>query len=386
VAAIRPQRDAMSERDSDIEFDFFDEGETREASAAERPRRRGPRPPVRPPAGLTPLLRLIGLISFAILIVVLLVFWVNSCREDQRKDSYRNYMQKVNTVAQRSEALGRDLNTLLTARGKKQDELEQELEGLAQQQEQLENQADDLDPPGPLRPAHRHIVESFQLRVSGLRGMALAFRQTATLRDAAAAQAGAQLSQQAIRLVASDVVWDDLFQGPARGVLRREDIRGVNVPDSTFLREPDISTKGSMTAIWRRIHGAATGGGSCSPRGTSIVSTTALPARQQLTTDELNTVESTNDLAFAVAVKNSGCAQEVGIAVTLTIQKSPSPIVKRSRIDLINPGETKTVNFTNIGTPPFGERTNVTVEVAPVQGEATTDNNTSEYPVVFSLG
>jgi hypothetical protein len=218
----------MSERDSDIEFDFFDEGETREATGVERPRRRGPRPPVRPPAGLTPLLRLIGLISFAILIVVLLVFWVNSCREDQRKDSYRNYMEDVGTLASRSQALGTDLNGVLTARGKKQDELEQELEGLAQQQEQLENQADE--------------------------------------------------------------------------------------------------------------------------------------------------------------VKNSGCAQEVGIAVTLTIQKSPSPIVKRSRIDLINPGETKTVNFTDIGTPPFGERTSLSIEVAPVQNEATTNNNTSEYPVVFSLG
>jgi hypothetical protein len=375
----------MSERDSDIEFDFFDEDETREATAAERPRRRGPRPPVRPPAGLTPLLRLIGLISFAILIVVLLVFWVNSCREDHRKDSYRNYMDDVGTVARRSERLGRDLNTALTARGKQQDELAQEIEGLAQQQEQLENQADDLDPPGPLRPAHQHIIEAFQLRVSGLRGMALAFRQTQSTSNANIA--GSALSQQAVRFVASDVIWDDLFQAPARDVLRQEDIRGVNVPDSTFFRDPALATSESMKSIWSRIHGASTGGGgSCSPRGTSLVSTTALPARQQLSTSELNTVESTNDLAFAVAVKNSGCAQEVGITVTLTIQKSPSPIVKRSRIDLINPGETKTLTFTNIGTPPFGERTSLSVEVSPVQGEATTSNNTSEYPVVFSLG
>jgi hypothetical protein len=385
VAAIRPGATRMSERDSDIEFDFFDEGETREASAVERPRRRGPRPPVRPPAGLTPLLRLIGLISFAILIVVLLVFWVNSCREDQRKDSYRDYMADVGTLAQRSQRLGRDLNTALTARGKQQAELSRELEGLAQQQEQLENQADDLDPPGPLRPADQHVIEAFQLRTSGLRGMAQAFRQTQSSDDATTA--GNLLSQQAVRLVASDVVWDDLFQGPARDVLRREDIRGVSVPGSTSFPDPALATSAAMKSIWSRIHGASTGGGGgCSPRGTAIVSTTALPARQVLQTDELNTVESTNDLAFQVAVENSGCAQEVGIAVTLTIQKSPSPIVKRGRIDLIDPGETKTVNFANIGTPPFGERTNVTVEVAPVQGEARTSNNTSEYPVVFSLG
>ena len=52
---------------------------------------------------LTPLLRLIGLIAFAILIVVLLVFWVNGCREDQRKDAYR-------TTSRRSD-LGRPIGS-----------------------------------------------------------------------------------------------------------------------------------------------------------------------------------------------------------------------------------------------------------------------------------
>jgi hypothetical protein len=372
----------MSERDSDIEFDFFDEGETREATEAERPRRRGPRPPMRPPAGLTPLLRLIGLISFAILIVVLLVFWVNSCREDRRKDAYRNYIEDVQTLAGRSQALGNDLNTLLTARGKKQNELEQEIQGLAQQQEQLEEEARDLSPPGPMRSSNRHIIEAFQLRASGLRGMALAFRQTAASQNAP--RAGGLLAEQARRLVASDVVWEDLFREPAAAELRRQDVLGVNVPGSQLLPDPDIATKPSMEAIWKRIHGASTGGGSCSPRGTGLVSVTALPDRDQLSTSTLNTVKTSNDLVFAVAVKNSGCAQEVKIPVTLRIQKAPNPIVKRAQINLIDPGETKTVNFSDIGNPPF-ERTTLTVEVDPVPNEATTGNNTEEYPVVFSL-
>ena len=58
------------------------------------PRRRpaGPRrraPPIRPPQGFTPLLRLVGLIAFAILIVVLLVFWVQSCQGDAKKNAYQ---------------------------------------------------------------------------------------------------------------------------------------------------------------------------------------------------------------------------------------------------------------------------------------------------------
>jgi hypothetical protein len=374
----------MTERDSDIEFDFFDEGETREATAAERPRRRGPRPPVRPPAGLTPLLRLIGLISFAILVVLLLVFWVNSCREDRRKDAYRDYVEDMSTLADDSEALGRNLNTLLTTRGQSQAQIEQRLEGLAQNQEQLADQARDLDPPGPLRQQNRHAIEAFDFRISALRGMAQAFRQTASTRDAN--QAGRLLAEQAKRFIASDVVWDDLFAAPAVEELDNQEISGVQVPDSNFFPNPDIPTTTSMRGIWQRIRGAATGGQACSPRGTGIVSVAALPGRRQLSSSTQNTVEATNDLAFVVTIENSGCAQESRVPVTLTIQKSPTPIVKRSVLDLINPGESKAVTFTDIGTVPFAERTSVAVEVEPVPDEGRTDNNSVEYPVIFSLG
>jgi type II secretory pathway component PulJ len=374
----------MSERDSDIEFDFFDEGETREATEAERPKRRGPRPPVRPPAGITPLLRLVGLISFAILVVLLLVFWVNSCREDRRKDAYSDYMQDMTTLAADSEALGRSLTGLLTSRGLSQARIEQRLEGLAQQQEQVADQARDLDPPGPLRQQHRHAIESFDFRTSGLRGMAQAFAQTASARQAN--QAGQLLAEQARRFIASDVVWDDLFAVPAADELDNQDISGVQVPDSTFMQNADIATTTSMRGIWQRIRGAATGGGQCSPRGTGIVSVSALPGRQQLSSSTLNTVEATNDLGFAVVVENSGCAQESSIPVTVTIQKSPTPIVKRQVLDLINPNESKTVTFTDIGTVPFAERTSVAVEVQPVPSEGNTDNNSAQYPVIFSLG
>ena len=88
----------MSDREPDIEFDFFEEPETREASCAEatapcaarwgaaeglvrRAARSGR-------TGFTPLLRLLGLIAFAILIVVLLLLWVQSCQEDQKRDAY----------------------------------------------------------------------------------------------------------------------------------------------------------------------------------------------------------------------------------------------------------------------------------------------------------
>ena len=80
------------------------------------------------------------------------------------------------------------------------------------------------------------------------------------------------------RFIASDVLWADFFKEPTKEELQRLGVTGVNVPASVFLRNPDIATSSSMKAVWQRIHGAATGGTTCTPRGTQLVSTTALPA------------------------------------------------------------------------------------------------------------
>src|ERR671935_251621 len=94
----------MSERDVDIDFDFFEEEPpTEEPPRAERvirrPGPRGPRRPPRAPQNLTPLLRLVGLVAFAILIIVLLVFWIKSCQASSKSSTYKNYMSQNSELA-----------------------------------------------------------------------------------------------------------------------------------------------------------------------------------------------------------------------------------------------------------------------------------------------
>jgi hypothetical protein len=370
----------MSDRETDIEFDFFEEPDTRETE--QRPRRRGPRPPVRPPTGLTPLLRLVGLISFAILIVLLLVVWVNGCREDQRKNAYKNYVEDVADYATQSQRLGRQFNRLLTTRGTQEADVENELSGLAQRQNQIAAGARGLDPPGRLREQHAHMLDALDLRSNGLKGMTEAFRSTASSRNANAA--GAQLAVQMKRFVTSDVIWQDLVKEPTKLELEKLGITGVNVPDSIFLPNADIATTASMKAVWQRIHGdASTGGAGCTPRGTGIVSTKVLPSGKELSTSETNTIQQSSDLTYVVTVENSGCAQEVGLRVRLTIQAS-RPLTDQKSIDLINRGEEETVEFTDVGLPPFDQKTSLTVEVDPVPTESNVENNDASYPVQFA--
>lgn len=373
----------MSERDStEIEFDFFEEPATSEAARPERRPRRARRRPPGPPSGLTPLLRLIGLISFAILIVVLLVFWVSSCRGEAKKDTYSDYMQDVDGIANQSERIGTSLNNALVRADIRQAELTRTLDGLAKQQVQLVEAAEGLDEPGPLRNEHQHMIEALQFRVSGLQGIGNAFAPRSRARNAS--QAGDLLAAQARRLIASDVVWDDQFKDPARVELRRQDIQGVNVPDSNFVQNPTLATSTAMAAVWSRVRGGATGQPTApGSHGHNLVSVKVVGGAT-LSTEELNEIVATTDLSFQVTFENSGDSTETGIQVTLTIQKSPEPIVRRQTVDVTEPGQERTVTFRNISNVPFVRRTALQVEVNEVPGETNLTNNTAEYPVIFS--
>ena len=383
----------MTERDDDIEFDFFDdEPETEEATqrrrtirAPRRPARESAprRPGVRPPSGFVPLARLLGLVAFLVVGVLVLVFVIQGCRERGREDAYRAYMDDVRVIAQGSQQVGRDLNVLLTTPGIRQQQLSDGIGKLVQRAEQHVNLGGELDPPAPLRQQHLSLIEALQFRVIGLSRVRDGFAQAAESPNNA--RVGADLADRAQRLVTSDVIWDDLFRDGAVAVMQREEVEGVDVPDSNFVVNPDLATPERMALIVQRTRGPAPGRPT-GPRGTNIEAVRALPEGKTLTTGQENQITATPELAFSVTIANGGESQEVRIPITLTIQQSPEPIQKQLFVDLIDPGEQKTVTFRNLGQiVTFEQRTTLRVVVKPVQGEARTDNNTAEYPVIFTL-
>ena len=180
----------MSTRDEDIlDFDFFEE---EDAPAWEEPEGFEPVPPserARRGGGgsrfggsrnLTPLLRLIGLIALAILVVVLLVVWVEGCTADAKRDRNETYLAEIGAIGNASARLGQQVSTLLTTPGLNQEDLDAKLGGYAQTADNQVQRAEDLDPPGPMVGPNTGAVESLQLprersawpadRVQGHRG------------------------------------------------------------------------------------------------------------------------------------------------------------------------------------------------------------------------
>ena len=384
----------MTEHDTDIDFDFFEEEEPpTQESARERliPRRgpRGPQRPPRAPTNLTPLLRLVGLIAFAILIVVLLVFWIQSCQESGKEKTYKSYMSKVSEVAGSSQQIGRQLSQALTTQGLREAQVERRVTGLARQEQLDVERAREITPPGTLREEHAALVEALQYRVSGLNGLASALAATAKTKDTT--RAGTVLADQMQRLLASDVIYEDSFKAPAAAELSRQGVTGTDasggplVPDSNFLQTSDFVTATAMETVLQRIRGRTvtpTGGGL---RGTNLVSVKVLPQGTELSTSETTTIVLRTNMTIQVTVEDSGDSQEANIPVTLTVVQAGKPnITKRATIGFITPGEQRTVTFSDFGSPEV-KPAQIKVEVQPVPNEANKNNNSADYPVIFSV-
>ncbi len=349
----------MSERertDPDaIDFDFFDDAPTEEAAReeAEPRRRRRLRGPA-PPTGGNPLVRRAALVVGAILLPVVLILWVNSCRADAKTAEYESYMSDVGEIGGESAEIGNRLNQLIFSAGVQVEDLQNELDGLRQAQTQTVRRAEALDPPGSLREQQESFVEALQYRESGLNGLATALTSITDAEGASDAGGGAgeaagqALAEQANRLLASDVVYADSFQARAQQVMDDEGVTGVDVPDSDFVANAELSSPASWALIVERLTRPPA---RRRPARDDIAGVRVLPGGEELSRTEENTVQASDSLAFEVLVENSGESQEAQIKVTLTLQQSPEPIQREATIDAINPGDTKSVSSSSTRRP-----------------------------------
>lgn len=344
---------------------------------------------------MKPLLRLVALVFFTIFLLLVFSLLIASCASPSRHSADASYMNAVNTIAQQSTSDGLHTVAALTTPGLTVKQMVAKLDGIAAAEQQNLGAAVGLGAPGHLRPENADLVESLQLRVLGLEGLARVFAESAKTKPTAAEEADA-LSAQAYRLLASDIIWDDLFLKPSVNQLTTDGVGGVNVPESHFLEYPNliVTPKAMGLVVERIIAGATTKGAPpAGLHGTNLVSVQALSsgahgAAQTLRPNVLNTVTTTSSLVFRVTIHDGGNFQEVQIPVQLTIgrpQSQGGPITRTETVQLIDPGDDQSVVFGDLGQVPFASQTTLVVNVARVPGETNIANNSAQYNVIFSL-
>jgi hypothetical protein len=391
--------------DDDIQFDFFDEPETVEATQRRRlprlemPGSRGgggrgggngdrPRGGGTPPTGLVPLARLVGLIAIAIAVIVGLVFWVGSCQGKSKRDAYTTYTAKVRAIVSADTQLGKTFGNKLIS-STKQSDLETSLAEYAQQEQQEYDRAQQIRAPGPLRDTHTRLLDAIRLRYQALAGLGKVLAQSGTVSSKNATATENQLVAQGALLTASDVVWEQLYRVPATAEVEQQGVKGVAIPASRFLQNPDVVSARSFSIILQNLSGASTGGTPSGKHGDGLIGVHVSPQGSDLSTSAATTIKVSADLRFVVTVENSGDFPEVNVPVKLKIDAGGKPITRTEHISSIQPTEQTTVDFDNVGdhlpVSAYGKQATITVSVLKVPGETNISNNSATYTVFFTL-
>ena len=344
--------------------------------------------------------RLLGLLVGAVVLVVVIVLVVRDCQRDQLVDSYKTYVADSTALITESAGHGESLREILNNndnRGPQQ--IQTAVRQLANQSQAVVDQTRDLDPPGKLDPAHASLITTFEFRTNGLN--ALADNLPALIGSSNVNSTATGIAEQMQRFLASDVIYDDSFVGPALVALEEDDIVDVEIPQSDDIHFlPGNTTRLASPAGARSLVGNLGGGGGSGDsagqadddqtgtlRGLGLLSVEAQPSGQQLSTSNETTVSS-EELVWKITLENGGDFEEQNVPVTVTLSYPENPndtITAERNIDVIQPKEQLTLDIPLSGNPRLGESGTLTVSIEPVEGETSTQNNRAEYPVKISF-
>jgi hypothetical protein len=306
-------------------------------------------------------------------------------------------VEEANEVTQSSNQAGRQFSEALLKRGQTSKGMLDALDAQIRTQDQAVQNARALSGPDAMEALTPQLVEAMQFRKNGLEGlretMSAAFESVKARKlplDGVYPVTGMYA-----RLMASDVVYADAFQAPAKDALSDKDVTGVNFEDSTFIGRELLSfaSPAGMQARLLRIHGggAAAGAGQGGTaaggapdglrHGTSIESVTFNPGAQALEGQRdpivLNLGTENDRSTFSIVVENGGETQETGIEVSVVLGEETF----RKNIVVIEAGETQTIDIEVEPEP--REYPLVKVNVEPVENETRAENNTRTFKNVL---
>ncbi len=371
---------------------FFDEDDepTRRQPRARRPQ------PVGPAAVDSQQLwvrRAIAL-GLGVLVLFLLLIALRSCQDSARKNSLKDYNREVSALVQQSDSeVGAGFFDLLRQVGQESPEdLQTGISGFKEQSETLLGQAERVDVPDDMTPAHRSLLIAF-----GLRRDALAFiagRVATATGDPGdpADEAVEQISGQMQAFLASDVLIQSRVTPLVDRALADAEVGGQEIvatagflPDIGWLEPPGVASALGTTLSEggeNRRQGEVLPG----LHGTGLQSVSVGDLTLQPGTP--NRIPVGDDLTFAVKFANQGEHDEfdVEVVVTLAPTGGGKEIQGRKTVDTVRQGEEAIANVALPSAPSVGEVYEVRVNVKAVGGEEKTDNNRQSYPVLFTQG
>jgi hypothetical protein len=360
---------------------FFDEDD--EPRTRVRPRRAAPsRGSV--PDRQTVLIRQLVLFGGFILILALLIFVIDGCRDSARESALKDYNRDVASIVRDSDSqVGKPFFDLL--RNPSQGDLSTLINGYRVQAESQYQQARRIDTPGDMTAAQRSFLMTMEMRRDGLQSIADRIR-TALSSDAEAADEAIQQIAGAMQLfLASDVIYTTRVLPLIESTLREADVGSQQLQRTQFL--PGVEWLDESVVADALGQQLSTGGGGNGREPAPGLHGTGIDSVQvgdvTLTPDAANRIAYGPDTEFTVNFTNQGENDETDIVVVLKIEGGPETLRVQKSVASVPAGTAAAATLGLDKPPPLDTPVTITVQVKPVPGEEKKDNNTVEYDAAF---
>ena len=326
-----------------------------------------------------------------VLVLLLLVFFVNSCRNSQRENALKDYNRQLSTIATDStRQVSAPFFALLTeSAGSSPQDLQTQISGYRVQAEQQYEAARRLDVPSEMQGAQESALIALEWRRDGLDRIAQEIRPALGDESEQADEAISQIAAQMEVFLASDVAWETRVIPFIRHALDENEIGGQEISRSPFLADLEwLQPETIATVLDQQLTSGGDGGGEPTGPGlhgsgldsTNYGDVTLQPGVSNELTYEPGT-------GFAVNFTNQGENDEFDIKVTLRIiHEGDDPITTSTTIPKVATGASATAELPLEDQPPLDTAVTIRVNVAKVPGEEKVDNNRSEYPAIFRRG
>jgi hypothetical protein len=231
---------------------------------------------------------------------------------------------------------------------------------------------DDLSAPGDMSSAQSNLELSYQLRASAMDE--IAEKMSTALADSGAEKAMATITRQMQKLLASDVIYEQVVRPEVDGVLATNDISDSDLPESTFLANEKWLEESTVSDALS----AVSGGSSSTVSGVHGTEISAVTVNEtELIEGAPTTISGAEGVVVEVGVRNPLESTENGINVAVTYEGN----TVKGEIDELPAGETGTAVISLTPTP-SGEVT-IDVEVEAVPGEEVLENNEATYSLLI---
>jgi hypothetical protein len=231
---------------------------------------------------------------------------------------------------------------------------------------------DDLSTPGDMSHAQANLELAYRLRANAMDE--IAEKTDDALGDAGADKAMAAIARQMQKLLASDVIYEQVVRPEVDGILADNGISDSDLPESTFLADEKWLEESTVSEALGAVSGNSTDTAS-GLHGTGLTSVTVNGT--ELIEGAPTTIAGEEGVTVEVSIQNQGESTENGVNVSVSYEGN----TVSGEINELPAGEVGTAEIP-LTPAPSGEVT-LDIEVEAVDGEQVTENNEATYTLLI---